>query len=125
MYERLYSFLTKHNFFYNLQFEFRRGHSTAHAATTLVEYICNAFEEKKYVFEIFLDLSIAFDTIDHNILFTKLQKYGIRGSAFDWFQSYLSNRSQLVECNGVLSSTQQILHGVRYLKGLYLGRYYF
>ena len=95
-----------------MQFGFRGGHSTSHAATALVEYIYNAFEKKEYAIGIFLDLSKAFDTIDHNILFTKLHKYGIRGSALNWFKSYLSNRTQQVQCGGVLSSSQHVIHCV-------------
>ena len=54
-------------------------------ATLLVENITNAFEEKKKVIGEFLDLSKAFDTIDHNILLRKLQHYGVRGLPLDWF----------------------------------------
>ena len=72
VYRRLLSFLSRQNFFHENQFGFRKNHSTSHAATLLVENITNAFEEKKKVFGVFLDLSKAFDTIDHNILLRKL-----------------------------------------------------
>ena len=52
-----------------------------------------------------MDLSKAFDTINHEILFYKLNYYGIRGTAFDWFKSYLSGRTQQVQFNNCLSST--------------------
>ena len=112
MHRRSYSFLTKNNFFYKLRFGFRKKHSTNHAATALIEYICNAFESKEFAIGVFIDLSKAFDTIDHAILLDKLYKYGIRGTAHNWFYSYLHNRTQQVECGGVLSSTKSILSGV-------------
>ena len=52
-----------------------------------------------------MDLSKAFDTIDHDILLYKLNYYGIRGIAFEWFKSYLSGRTQQVQFNNCLSST--------------------
>ena len=61
---------------------------------------------------LFLDFSKAFDTVNHDILFTKLIFYGITGTALDWFESYLSNRMQYVEYNGVQSSKQRISCGV-------------
>ena len=72
MHRRLYSFLTKNNFFYKLQFGFRKKHSTNHATTALIEYICNAFESKELAIGVFIDLSKALDTIDHAILLDKL-----------------------------------------------------
>ena len=61
---------------------------------------------------VFIDLSRAFDTVDHNILLEKLEHHGIRGLALNWFRSYLSNRQQYVEFNSLCSSRQQIRCGV-------------
>ena len=61
---------------------------------------------------IFLDLAKAFDSVSHDILLRKLQTYGIRGNILNFFQSYLSNRSQFVKINGVESSLMNIDFGV-------------
>ena len=60
----------------------------------------------------FFDLKKAFDTLDHEILIQKLEKYGFRGNCQNWLHSYLENRSQRVVANGVVSHWQIIRHGV-------------
>ena len=87
VHNRLYSFLSQSNFFYDLQFGFRKNHSTSHAAAVMVENITKSFEDKEYTLGVFLDLSKAFDTIDHNILLAKLNHFGVRGVANEWFRS--------------------------------------
>ena len=54
------------------------------------------FEKGEYTLEVFIDLSKAFNTVDHQILIKKLQYYGIDGTALEWFKSYLSNRKQYI-----------------------------
>ena len=60
----------------------------------------------------FIDLKRAFDTVDHNILFSKLHYYGIRDLANNWFSSYLSSRKQFVSINGFNARTQSLGYGV-------------
>ena len=74
------------------------------ALMTIVDRISEALENKQFVLEVFLDLSKAFDTVDHEILCQKLQWYGIRGLANEWIKSHLSNRSQYVFYNNTSST---------------------
>ena len=108
----MYSYFNRNNFFYKLQFGFRINYGINHAVTKLVETVTDAFEQKEFVVGVFLDLSKAFDTINYNILFSKLHYYGIRGCTLKWFKSYLSNRLQQVEYRGNLSSPCYLSHGV-------------
>lgn len=68
--------------------------------TCLYDKISSAIDNKEYTVGIFIDLSKAFDHVDRDILLSKLDHYGIRGTALSWFESYLNNRQQYVEFNG-------------------------
>ena len=94
IYSRLYSFLASQNILHENQFGFRKAHSTTHALNYSINHIENELKRKKHVIGIFIDLSKAFDTIDHEKLLYKLQNYGIRGNAHKLISSYLSNRYQ-------------------------------
>ena len=86
--------------------------STSHTISLLVNTITKSMNKKKKTLGIFLDFSKAFDLIDHKILLEKLKKCGIRGVANKWFESYLTNRTQQVQVNGVLSSNIcKVKHG--------------
>ena len=78
MYNRLYKFLVENNILYEKQFGFQNAHSTEHAILQLVNQITEAFSQGKYTLGIFLNLSKAFDTVNHNILLEKLKAYGIQ-----------------------------------------------
>ena len=118
MYNRLIDFLNKNDVFYSSQFGFRANHSTTHAILQITDKIQNAIENKLFSCGIFLDLTKAFDTVDHNILIRKLEYYGIRGLLGDWFRSYLTNRYQFSVKN-TNSQQKPITCGV--LQGSVLG----
>ena len=94
MYSRLLPFINKHNILYASQFGFRMLHSPNLALIFLVDRISKALENGDFVLGIFLDFSKAFDTVNHSILYKKLEFYGARGLALKWFQSYLSEIEQ-------------------------------
>ena len=109
---RLLSFLLKHSILYDNQFWSMPGKNKIHAIPSLVDYLINSFEDNKLTCLIFLNISTAFDTIDHNILLSKFYKYGIRGITLKWFMNYLSNRYQFVSINNTSSSSLRIECGV-------------
>ena len=78
----------------------------------LVDRISKALENGDFILGLFLDFSKAFDVVNHDILFKKLEFYGIRGIALHWFQSYLSGRVQYVEYNNGSSCKDKVLCGV-------------
>ena len=79
MHGRLYAYLEENKILYSKQFGFQLGQSTDHAIVQLVDQIYDSFDANRYTIGVFVDLSKAFDTVDHNILIKKLQLYGIKG----------------------------------------------
>ena len=94
MHTRLSNFLRINKLFFSHQFGFRNGYSTNHALTSLTEMIRKALDKDKFACGVFIDLQKAFDTVDHGILLSKLNHYGIRGVSYQWFKSYLTGRQQ-------------------------------
>ena len=107
MYTRLEDFLKTSEILYKFQFGFRKTYLTNHALLSIVEKNRNSLDKNMYTCGIFIDLEKAFDTVNHQIILSKLNHYGIRGVANSWFASYLSNRSQSVTLNGVTSSKKE------------------
>ena len=105
------------------QYGFRKSNSTTFALVEITDKIKKILDEDNYVIGIFLDLTKAFDTVNHEILLYKLYKYGIRGHANNFFVSYLTERKQYICINGVNSSTKQINCGVQ--QGSVLGPFFF
>jgi hypothetical protein len=75
------------------QYGFRQNRSTEFSIIELLDKITRAIDKEEYTIGIFLDLSKAFDTINHRILIKKLEYYGIRGMSQQWFQDYLTKNT--------------------------------
>jgi len=112
MFKRLYSYLTNNDILYQKQFGFRRGYSTEMALLSAVDTITKSLDGKNHVIAIFLDFRKAFDTVDPEILLSKLDHHGVRGIALEWFRSYLSTRTQKVKVNNVISNLNPVTCGV-------------
>lgn len=109
---RLIDYLEKKHLLSEYQHGFRANHSTESAIIQFTNNVYKYLEIKHHVVGIFIDLSKAFDSLNHRILLEKLEHYGIRGVPLQLFESYLSNRSQSVYCNGNYSTSKFISKGV-------------
>ena len=112
MYARLISFFSKHNILYENQFGFQSNMSTEYAVNQVLNYIVETLEKNEVGVCIFLDFAKAFDTVNHDILLDKLERYGIRGIALSWIRNYLINRMQCTEIGDVQSELELIKCGV-------------
>ena len=112
VHSRIIDYLDKYNILYDEQYGFRKNHSTDLALVNVTDFILSSLESKESVIGVYMDLSKAFDKINHNILLKKLHNYGIRGTALKWIKHYLSNRSQLVKYDNAVSDAHFITCGV-------------
>ena len=97
VYSQMYEFLIT-NQIYSSQYGFWSNHSCENVVTELVSTIVKGWGRNESTAVLYLDLSKAFNTLEHKVLFNKLERYGIRGIALDWFRSYLSNCTLSVKC---------------------------
>ena len=107
MQNRVYNYLNDDNLLFRKEFGVRKGHSTDHALIKLIDSIYGSFNQNKYALGVFIDLSKAFDTVDHNILIVELNSYGIKNNSFKWFSS--SNRKQFVQAGARNTSSLDII----------------
>ena len=98
IYKRTYSFLQASNQLYDSQYGFREELSCENAISELVGEILKNKENNKFTVSLFLDLSKVFDSLKHSTLLDKMEIYGIRGSAYSWFSSYLNQRQLRAKC---------------------------
>ena len=110
---RLHSHMESNKLYEEFQSSYRKCHGTETALTCVNDDILRAIDENKSVLLVMLDLSAAFDTVDHNILLHRLEhRLGISGVALQWFQSYLTKRTQTVAISGVKSKSIPLDCGV-------------
>ena len=91
LFVRLTKFLSDNTIINPIQFGFTKNESTQDAIINLTEFMYNTLNSKEISFHIFVDYRKAFDTINRSILFSKLEKYGIRGLPLDLIKNYLSD----------------------------------
>ena len=107
------NYLTSNGLLSKFQSAYRCFHCTETALIRVFNDILVALDNHQEVVLVLLDLSAAFDTIDHSALLSRLQcRYGINGTVLKWFQSYLDNRTQQVIIKDSPSSEKQLLSGV-------------
>ena len=106
MYKRTYAFLDDNNQIYHSQYGFKSKHSCENVIGDLVSQVLKNQQQNKYTAALFLDLSKAFDPLNHDLLLNKLEIYGVRGIALDWFRSYLSGRKMRLKCQASESKAQ-------------------
>ena len=112
IYNHLYTFLEKYGIFVLVSIWFRKGYSTEQAVLEITDSRKKAMDKKLVTCGIFLDFSKAFDTINHDILVSKLYRYGIRANPLRWFENYLYNRNQVFKIGDTISSSQTIICGI-------------
>ena len=112
VFNQVYEYFERNKLIYGSQYGYRKSHSTETACLELVDKLHKQLDTSQSPFCVFIDLSKAFDTINHAILLSKLKYYGLDDNAVAWFNSYLTNRKQFVEVEGVKSEISDISTGV-------------
>ena len=112
IYARINFFLVQHNILSERQFGFRNKRSTVDAIAKLTEHIRLGLDSLNETCTVFLDLTKAFDTVDHNLLLLKSERYGLRGCVYHLLKSYLSDRKQFVQIGDNKSAVLDVKYGV-------------
>ena len=112
IYKQLYDYFQKNNMFYAHQYGFRTGHCTEYAALEIIDRVTTQLDINNIPLNIFLDLSKAFDSLDHAILLYKLKYYGVTGTPLQLIKSYLTDRNQFVQIDNTQSSILHLKTGV-------------
>ena len=123
VHNKITTFLNETEFLINCQGGFRKGFSTVSTIADLTDDLFSGVNQGRTTLAAFIDLRGVFDTVDCNILLHKLEKAGIRNSAYNWCASYLSNRSQKKFVNNMISGALNISCGVP--QGSVLGPLFF
>ena len=112
MFDQLLHYFIENNLLSMEQFGFRPRDSTEQAAVRLVDQLTSQMDNTVILINIYIDLSKAFDTLNHSILLSKLKFYGVTGGTNNLLQCYLSGRSQFVKCNSHKSEKLFVTTGV-------------
>ena len=112
MLTRLTKYLDKSKIIYEHQFGFPKNRLTTMAVLYVNTTITKVLDSSNYAASVFLDFCKAFGTVNHQILLSKLENYGIRAPAKEWFELYLKNRQQIVKIGDTLSDKMHIACGV-------------
>ena len=112
MHISLVNFLRENKLLFCYQFGFQNGYSVNHVLTSLTELKRKALDEDKFAGGVFIDQQKVFDTVDHNILLSKLYHYGLKGTPHQWFKSYVTGRQQYITISYQKSSLSYIKYGV-------------
>ena len=99
LHKRLVAYWKKFNLFTSHQFGFRKKHSTSLDILDYIETILDLRDKSNIVSRTFIDIRKAFDSVNHKILYDKLEHYGVRGQPLQLLKSYLSNRMQYISAN--------------------------
>ena len=123
MFKRLCKFFSRYDILNSSQYGFREKMSTEDALIDFCCYIYDSIELNKYCICTYVDFKKAFDTVSHDVLLAKLEHFGVRGEALQWFQTYLDQRKVFVDFNGAFSTHKIIKVGVP--QGSVLGPFLF
>ena len=112
VHESLSDFLNQHELLHKTQSGFRAQHSCETALVNMIDLWLNAIDDSKMIGVVLVDFKKAFDLVDHQILLNKLEIYGIKDEALQWFNTYLTSRKQQVTINNSKSDFKHISCGV-------------
>ena len=113
MYNHLNSHFVKNNLLYKRQFGFQSNCSTEHAIVDLINHLTKSLDKNLFSIGVFLDLSKAFDTVNHEILLAKLKYYGVNKLTHSWIADYLKGRKQFISYGNNISTTfEEVICGV-------------
>ena len=112
LFNRISHFIGTTNQLHKNQFEFRSKRSCVYAIAEITEEMRKGLDARKKVFSCFMDLSKAFDTVDHQILLYKIEKYGLRGKVFDILKNCLKDRFQYIKTRSKTSEMKPVNCGV-------------
>ena len=111
-YSQLVDFFNSESILSNSQFGFRANRGTSQAISVFLSDLYSTLDEGNYFFAMFLDFKKAFDCVNHEILLSKLEFYGVRGVPLQWIRSYLAQRKQYTVVNGRSSKLCNLSYGV-------------